>query len=160
MVNQNFGGNNFAPQGAKQVSVLGQKPQLNGASLQGQGTVAMSPAFNPTPHVQEPSAPAPGQAQINPMNTPRGAQQVTLAGQQPQAPQQVPPQNFAPQQQPQHAIPQAAPQQQHAFLGAGEEIHVIAVKGLGRDGREYVAEFDAVFPVGTRILGVSERQPS
>jgi len=152
MVNQNFGGNNFAPQGAKQVSVMGQKPQLSGASLQGQGTVAMAPAFNPTPQVHDPAAPAPGQAQINPMNTPRGAQQVTLAGQQPQAPQQVPPQ--------QHAIPQAAPQQQHAYLGAGEEVHVIAVKGLGRDGREYVAEFDAVFPVGTRILGVSERPPA
>jgi hypothetical protein len=84
------------------------------------------------------------------------------AGQmQAHAPQQVPPQqHFA--QQPAPQAPAVAHQQpqQHAYLGAGEEVHVIAVKGLGRDGREYVAEFDAVFPVGTRILGVSERPPA
>lgn len=164
MVNQNFGGNNFSPQGAKQVSVLGQRPQLNGASLQGQGTVSLAPAFNAQPTISPEGpaqAPAQAQAQIGAMNTPRGAQQVTLAGQQPQAPTPVPPQqHYAPPQQPaQQAIPHQQAPQQHAQLGAGEEIHVIAVKGLGRDGREYVAEFDAVFPVGTRILGVSERPP-
>jgi len=34
------------------------------------------------------------------------------------------------------------------------EIHVIQVRGKGKDGREYVAEFDAVFPPGTKILKV------
>jgi hypothetical protein len=161
MANGNFGGNNFAPQGAKQVSVIGQKPQLSGGSLQGQGTVPLSPAFTqPSQPIQEQQA-APAQAQINPMNTPRGAQQVALAGQmQPQAPQQVPPQQHFAQQPAAPAPVGHHPQQQHAYLGAGEEVHVIAVKGLGRDGREYVAEFDAVFPVGTRILGVSERPPA
>lgn len=162
MANQNFGGQNFAPQGAKQVSVVGQRPQLNGASLQGQGTVSLSPAFHAQPTVApEAQAPAQNQAQIGQMNTPRGAQQVPLAGQQPQqAPIPVPPQQYmAPQPPPQQAIPHQQAAQQHPYLGAGEEIHVIAVKGLGRDGREYVAEFDAVFPVGTRILGVSERPP-
>jgi hypothetical protein len=45
-----------------------------------------------------------------------------------------------------------------ATLGRNEEVHVIAVKGLGRDGREYVAEFDAVFPRGTKILWVNEHK--
>ena len=162
MANPSFGGNNFAPQGAKQVSVIGQRPQLNGASLQGQGTVAMSPAFNAQPSIaaENPVSPAQAQAQIGAMNTPRGAQPVALAGQTPQAPTPVPPAqqaHYAPP--PQHQIPQQQAPQHHPNLGAGEEIHVIAVKGLGRDGREYVAEFDAVFPVGTRILGVSERPP-
>jgi len=155
MANGNFGGNSFNPQGAKQVSLVGQRPQLSGGSLQGQGTVPMAPAFTQQPQgIQEHQAPPPsGQAQIGAANTPRGAQPVALAGQQPQAPQQVPAQQYP------QAQPQAPQQQQHAFLGAGEEVHVIAVKGLGRDGREYVAEFDAVFPVGTRILGVSEKPP-
>lgn len=157
MANPNFGGNNFSPQGAKQVSVIGQRPQLSGGSLQGQGTVALAPAFNAQPTVAPEAPSAPAQAQINPMNTPRGAQPVALAGQQPQqAAMPVPP-----AQQPQYAPPQQIPHQAaHPSLGAGEEVHVILVRGLGRDNREYVAEFDAVFPVGTRILGVSERPPA
>jgi hypothetical protein len=164
MANPNFGGNNFSPQGAKQVSVIGQRPQLSGASLQGQGTVSMAPAFNaqPTMAPEAPVAPAQAQAQIGAMNTPRGAQPVALAGQKPQqAAMPVPPaqqMHYAPP--PQHQIPQQQAPQQHPSLGAGEEIHVILVRGLGRDNREYVAEFDAVFPVGTRILGVSERPPA
>lgn len=38
-----------------------------------------------------------------------------------------------------------------------EQVSVITVEGVGRDGRHYIAEFDAVFPAGTKILSVRER---
>lgn len=163
MVNQNFGNTNFAPQGAKQVKVLGQNLQLSGASLQaGQGTVAIAPGFNPQANTPQEQT-VQGQAQIGQSNTPRGAQPVALAGQvaqQASPPQQVPPQQFfqQPSQPPQHLpAPQQAQPAQHFSLGAGEEVHIIEVKGLGRDGREYIAPVQTVFPIGTRIIAVTER---
>jgi hypothetical protein len=36
------------------------------------------------------------------------------------------------------------------------EVHVIRVRGKGKDGKEYVAKFDAVFPPGTKILQAEE----
>lgn len=48
---------------------------------------------------------------------------------------------------------QARPQE-----SSEEEVHVITVIGRASDGRQYMAEFDAVFPPGTKIESVSERQ--
>jgi hypothetical protein len=37
-----------------------------------------------------------------------------------------------------------------------EEVHRIEVRGMGSDGKEYAATFDAVFPRGTTMLGATE----
>lgn len=39
---------------------------------------------------------------------------------------------------------------------AKPDIYTIAVQGKGADGKTYVAEFDAVFPKGTKILNVKQ----
>lgn len=141
MANQLGSNSNFTPQGAQEVSIRNAGPQLGKTVPVG---VARQASGAPLP--------APGsqqvQAQISPANQPRGAQPVALAGQQQTAP--------LPQRGGGYFGPRS-PQQQPASRESQQEVHVISVKGLGSDGREYIAEFDAVFPPGTRILGVTER---
>lgn len=145
---QNPGGSNVIPQGAVAVGLrLTQGPMLG----------AHQPMNAPSAPVGQNGTALPqrgGGQQISPSPTPAGAQPIALAGQSiPRSPQAAaaPP---VPQQ------PAFQPPPQHQLGGPamnGTETHVISVKALGRDGREYVAEFDAVFPVGSQILGVTER---
>lgn len=135
MQNQMGQGNNFVPQGgAKEVGIRAGSPQLGKPMM-----VGVTQA-QPAPTVEMPSA---GPAQLSPSNTPRGAQAVQMAG---QVPASIP----VPARQALGATP--------AARRLDGEIHVISAKGVGPDGREYLAEFDAVFPPGTKILGVGSRQ--
>lgn len=134
MANQPGGNNNFTPQGAQEVSILQIGPQLGKVIQVG---------------VARPQAAAPMPTQISPPNAPRGTQPMALGGSREAPPAPIPPRQ-APYFGPRTAMG-AAPRE------AEGEVHVISVKGLGPDRREYVAEFDAVFPPGTKILGVTER---
>lgn len=64
------------------------------------------------------------------------------------------PQPLQPQPQPQ---PQYQPQPTQ--LAGGDEEHVVEVYGVAPDGTELVSTFGAVFPRGTRIMGVSGLPP-
>ena len=100
------------------------------------------------------------QQPISSPQAPKGAQPVALVGQpspfgQPQMP-------MSPAPRPQMAGPQPQPFLNRAPsqpAGGGGEVLTISVVGLGADGKKYLAEFDAVFPPGTRIEEVSERMP-
>jgi len=85
-------------------------------------------------------------AQLSPAQTPRGAQQVPIAGMA-AAPAQAPATFMATQ-----------PRMAGAAAPESNDVHTIRVEGLGADGRRYKADFDAVFPKGTKIvhLGVVE----
>jgi hypothetical protein len=132
MANQMGQTSNFIPQGgAREVTMHTGGPQLGKSMVVG---VAQA---QPAPMLETPNA-----AQFSPSNTPRGAQPVQMAG-------QVPASLPVPARQAQASAPV-----QRRLDG---EIHVISAKGIGLDGREYVAEFDAVFPPGTKIMGVSNR---
>lgn len=39
------------------------------------------------------------------------------------------------------------------------EVHIIKVEGKGLDGKTYIAEFEAMFPRGTKVMGVTEVEP-
>lgn len=119
------------PKGATQAVLVGQaSPTLGQQQIPSHKNAAAS-------------APA-RTAQLSPAATPRGAQQVPLAGMTP--PRAEAPATFV------AARPQMA--------GSADDgvAHTIRVEGLGADGRRYKAEFDAVFPRGTKIvnLGVVE----
>lgn len=83
-----------------------------------------------------------------PQNMPKGAQPVPLAGSQPG--------NLAPRLP---MSPQAAP-----ALGQkappGQEVHVIKVHLEGPDGKPLSAEWEVVAPRGSKVLGVTEVEPS
>ena len=87
-------------------------------------------------------------AQLSPAATPRGAQQVPRAGMTPPM-AEVPATFMATRPQMAGSEP---PSEDKTVT------HTIRVEGLGADGRRYKAEFDAVFPRGTKIvhLGVME----
>jgi hypothetical protein len=134
MANQMGQPNNFVPQGgAGEITVRAGSPQLGKFMTVGIAQAQPSPVVEP---------PQQGPAQFAPSNTPRGAQPVQMAGQGASA-LAVP------------ARPAPAPAPVQRRLDG--EIHVISAKGIGLDGREYIAEFDAVFPPGTKIMGVSNR---
>lgn len=38
-----------------------------------------------------------------------------------------------------------------------DQTYTITVEGIGTDGKMYRAEFDAIFPKGTKIMGITER---
>jgi hypothetical protein len=44
-----------------------------------------------------------------------------------------------------------------ALSAVSVQVHTIVVKGKGRDGKIYTAEFEAVFPKGTVILNVGHK---
>lgn len=99
------------------------------------------------------------QQPISSPQAPKGAQPVALVGQPSPFGQQGMP--MSPTSRPQMAGPQAQPFLHKAPSqpagGGGGEVHTISVVGLGADGKKYLAEFDAVFPPGTKIEEVSER---
>lgn len=119
------------PKGASPVSLVGASAPLMGQSIpgrsapgsQGGGTAQAAPQRT---------------AQLSPAQTPRGAQEVPLAGAA-------------------RLGQAAAPQQRPVALGQeANDVHTIRVEGLGADGRRYKADFDAVFPKGTKITGIGE----
>ncbi len=97
------------------------------------------------------------QQPISSPQAPKGAQPVALVGQPSPFGQQSMP--LAPAPRPQMAGPQGQPYLHKAASqpAGGGEVHTISVVGLGADGKKYLAEFDAVFPPGTKIEEVSER---
>lgn len=123
------------PKGATQAVLVGQaSPMLGQQQIPShKNAAAASPART---------------AQLSPAATPRGAQQVPLAGMTPPAMAETPATFMA-----------TRPQMAGAELSAENTVtHTVRVEGLGADGRRYKAEFDVVFPKGTKIahLGVLE----
>jgi hypothetical protein len=163
---------NFAPQGAKEVSVrVAQGPMLGrnfpmggmASPMDGQGVPQGQPVQTP--------------AQISPSNAPKGAQPVALmgspspllGGQRP-AQQQSMPQQMAGPMQRQMPMPMPAPMPAPAprgpLLAASQspdgDVYTVAIdpidivfprgtkmmgyrlsiEGVGHDGRRYVADFD------------------
>jgi len=95
------------------------------------------------------------QAQISQPQTPHGAQPVQLRSQMagPMAPPAVPQAPPVPQRP--GFVPQNPALGQPASPQQGDvDIVTVTVEGLGLDGRTYTADFDAVFPAGTKVLGV------
>lgn len=126
--------------------------------VQPQNGMASAPPMVQQPvHMQSP---------ISSPQAPKGAQPVALVGQsspmggqnqqtQPM-PMSPPPRPAMGQNQaPSPYLTKTPPQQQGNI-----EVHTISVVGLGSDGKKYLAEFDAVFPIGTKIEEVSERMGS
>lgn len=153
-------GNNFAVQGGRNVPQgavpLGMKPGQAPALLGQQFTVGVQPVQGVFPGA--PAQAIPGQqqqAQISSPQLPKGAQPVRLHQMAGPIPQQ---QGIMPQAAPQQVLPQrpvapqAAPPPQPQL--GGTEVRTVVVEGLGPDGMKYTAEFDAVFPAGTKLLGV------
>jgi hypothetical protein len=87
-----------------------------------------------------------------PQGAPKGAQPVPLAGSPAMGAAQQPKLPMSPQHQQQALQGPKAP--------SDAEVHVIRVEGRGLDGNRYVAEFEAVFPRGTKVMGVTEVEPS
>jgi hypothetical protein len=85
-----------------------------------------------------------------PQGAPKGAQPVPLAGSPAMGASQQPKLPLSPQHQ----------QLQGPKAPSDAEVHVIRVEGRGLDGNRYVAEFEAVFPRGTKVMGVTEVEPS
>ena len=131
--------------GGMQVSVVGGQ---NGVRELGKnfalGSAPAAPALS--------QSPLPQQAQIGQSNAPKGAQPVSLMG---HPAQQSPVLGQTPRM-PMAPVPQPAPFLSKAPSLDGE-VHTIVVEGIGADGKKYVAEFDAVFPRGTKVMGVTEK---
>jgi hypothetical protein len=85
-----------------------------------------------------------------PQGAPKGAQPVHLAGSPMMAGPSGPKLPMSPQQQAALQGPKAP---------SDGEVHVIKVEGRGLDGKTYVAEFEALFPRGTKVMGVTEVEP-
>jgi hypothetical protein len=85
-----------------------------------------------------------------PAGAPKGAQPVSLVGSPIMA-------GNAPR------LPMSPQGQQQALQGpktpSDTEVHIIKVEGKGLDGKTYVAEFEAMFPRGTKVMGVTEVEP-
>lgn len=137
MANEQFGpGGDKIPKGAAAVTLMGQgTPTLGQERIPARGNAGGAPAVPQRT------------AQLSPAQTPRGAQQVPLAGVS--TPQQAPAQA---------AFVPARPQLAGAQALEGNDTHLIRVEGVGPDGRRYRAEFDAVFPRGTKITQLGEVQ--
>jgi hypothetical protein len=140
---------NFKPgAGGLQVNVMGAAARDLGKNFQLGGVAPAGPALSQGP------LPNHAQAQIGQSNSPKGAQPVTLVGQQagPALGQQAPRMPMSP-----GAIPQAQPQAALGGPSMDGETHTIVVEGMAPDGKKYYAEYDAVFPRGTKVLGVTEK---
>jgi hypothetical protein len=148
---------NFKPgSGGTQVSVVGNQAKL-GQNF-ALGSVPPPPTLTQTP------VPSHQQSQIGQGKGPKGAQPVSLMGMPAQgnpvlgqAPQMPMMQASMPmsglsmqQQQPVHQLGKGPSMD-------GGEVHTIMVEGMGSDGKKYIAEFDAVFPRGTKVMGVTEK---
>ncbi len=149
------GQDNFKPQmGGLPVAVKG-AVQSQGPALGQQFSLGQSSGMPAVAQQQVPNAASLQQTQIGQSNSPKGAQPVSLMGQMPVV------QGVGPMQHQQVARMPMAPQAPPANAGnlgrANDgEVHTISVEGQGPDGKKYVAEFDAVFPRGTKVMGVTE----
>jgi len=137
MANEQFGpGGDKIPKGAAAVTLKGQA----GPTLGQERIPSIKGSTGGAPAVPQRTA------QLSPAQTPRGAQQIPLAGMAPQ--QAAAPASFVPTRA------------QLAGGGApaaeANDTHLIRVEGVGPDGRRYRAEFDAVFPRGTKITQLGE----
>lgn len=146
---------NFKPAGGVQVNAY----QLSGPSGPPQGV----PIGRPNGQYVQPILQQ-GQQQVfqqpvggmpmfgggAPNGAPKGAQPVPLAGSPVMG-------NAAPK------LPMSPQSQQQALQGprapSDTEVHIIKVEGKGLDGKTYVAEFEAMFPRGTKVMGVTEVEP-
>lgn len=105
----------------------------------------------PQPIVQQPVGMGNNFSGGGPGNMPKGAQQVQLMGTQ--SPVVSPSLGSA---APQVQLPRmpAAPQAQAPALHGGEgESYRVSYVRRGLDGEDYIAEFDANFPSGTKEMG-------
>ncbi len=146
---------NFKPQGGVQVNAH----QLGGPSGPPQGVPIGKPDGRYTQPilrqqdqqiVQQPIAGTPMFGGGAPQGAPKGAQPVMLAGAPRMAGNGAPKLPMSPSQQPAMQGPK---------VPADAEVHIIKVEGLGKDGKTYVAEFEAMFPRGTKVMGVTEVEP-
>lgn len=102
--------------------------------------------------IQQPVGGTPMFGGGSPQGAPKGAQPVALAGSM-MAGANAPKLPLSPQgQQAQHAL-------QGPKAPSDSEVHVIKVEGKGLDGKTYIAEFEAMFPRGTKVMGVTEVEP-
>lgn len=147
---------NFKPAGGVQVSAY----QLGGPANPPQGIQIGKPngqytqpilQQNQQQIVQQPVGGTPMFGGGAPQGAPKGAQPVPLAGSPMMAGQNGPKLPMSPQQQQALQGPKAP---------SDGEIHIIKVEGKGLDGKTYIAEFEALFPRGTKVMGVTEVEPS
>lgn len=149
---------NFKPAGGVQVNAY----QLSGPSGPPQGVPIGKPNGQYTqPILQQ------GQQQViqqpvtggtmfgggAPQGAPKGAQPVPLAGSPMMAGNGAPKLPLSPQGQ------QAQAALQGPKAPSDSEVHIIKVEGKGLDGKTYIAEFEALFPRGTKVMGVTEVEP-
>jgi hypothetical protein len=137
--------------GGLAVSVVGSQNRELGKNFSLGGAAPAAPAIQ-----QGAAVPTHQQAQIGQSNAPKGAQPVSLMGKAPQG------QPILGQAVPQGKMPlspgaQPAPRAALAGPSLDGEVHTIVVEGLAPDGRTYFAEYDAVFPRGTKVMGVTEK---
>lgn len=149
---------NFKPAGGVQVNAF----QLAGPSGPPQGV----PIGRPNGQYVQPILQQGGQQVIQqpigqtPMfgggggqGAPKGAQPVSLVGSPMMGGNGGPKLPLSPQgQQAQHAL-------QGPKAPSDTEVHIIKVEGKGLDGKTYIAEFEAMFPRGTKVMGVTEVEP-
>lgn len=148
-----MGLDSFKPAGGVQVNAY----QLSGPSGPPQGVPIQKPngqytqpilQQNQQQVIQQPVGGTPMFGGGTPQGAPKGAQPVPLAGS---------PMMGGPK------LPMSPQQTQHALQGpkapSDTEVHVIKVEGRGQDGKTYVAEFEALFPRGTKVMGVTEVEP-
>jgi hypothetical protein len=134
--------------GGMQVGMVGGPTRELGKNFSMNGSAPMAPPLSQSP------IPHHSQAQIGQANSPKGAQPVTLVGggasAQPTLGQQAPRMPLSPSSQP------PKPQALNGPSMDGE-VHTIVVEGMAPDGQKYFAEYDAVFPKGTKVMGVTEK---
>jgi len=149
---------NFKPAGGVQVNAH----QLAGPAVPPQGVAIGRPSGQYTQPilrqgdqavVQQPVTGQPMFGGGAPQGAPKGAQPVPLAG-SPMMGNGAAKLPMSPAQQQQQPALQGPRAPQDA------EIHLIKVEGLGKDGKTYIAEFEAMFPRGTKVMGVTEVEPS
>lgn len=153
----------FKPQpGTNQAAVrVAGGPQLGktfAITAQPVSVQSQSPAPSAPPMVQH--SVGMGQSPISSPQVPRSAQPVALVGQGSPLQQQAPSMPMSPAPRPamgQHQAPapfltKTPPQQQGNY-----EVHRISIIGLGNDGKNYLVEFDAAFPVPAEIKDISEK---
>lgn len=151
-----MGLDNFKPAGGVQVNAY----QLSGPNTPPQGVPIGRPngqyvqpilQQNQQQVMQQPVGGTPMFGGGAPQGAPKGAQPVPLAGSPMMAGNAGPKLPMSPQGQQQALQGPRAPQD--------TEVHIIKVEGKGLDGKTYVAEFEAMFPRGTKVMGVTEVEP-
>lgn len=142
--------------GGLQVSVIGGQGNRELGKNFALGAAPAPPALSQTP------VPSQQQAQIGQSNGPKGAQPVSLMGLAPQG-QPILGQQAIGQQQMGQQVPKMPMAPGMHQLGKSQgpsmdgEVHTIVVEGVAPDGKTYLAEYDAVFPKGTKVMGVTEK---